>query len=82
MAFLTRKLSHRDAALGSVAYLYLYHKKRLVDNFLAGFPFSFGVLNDYYTNHMPFSADPGGISAVGTTCSVSLSQSWYPPWSC
>jgi hypothetical protein len=39
---------------------------------LAGFPFSFGVLNEYYTNNAPFSSNPTGISAVGTTCSVSL----------
>ena len=38
----------------------------------AGFPFSFGVLNDYYSNHKPFSTDSAGVSAVGTTCSVSI----------
>jgi len=36
---------------------------------VAGFPFSFGVLQDYYTNHPPISLEPSGIAAVGTTCS-------------
>jgi hypothetical protein len=36
-----------------------------------GFPFSFGVLREYYTTHPPFSTNPSSssISAVGTTCS-------------
>jgi hypothetical protein len=36
---------------------------------LAGFPFSFGVLQDYYTTHEPFSSHAQGVSAIGTTCS-------------
>jgi MFS family permease len=35
----------------------------------SGFPFSFGVLQDYYSTHEPFSSHPKGISAIGTTCS-------------
>ena len=36
-----------------------------------GFPFSFGVLQDYYTSYSPISSHPDGLAAVGTTCSVS-----------
>ena len=43
-----------------------------IEMFLWGFPFSFGVLQDYYTTHHPISLHPAGVSAVGTTCSVSL----------
>jgi hypothetical protein len=42
----------------------------VIEMFLWGFPFSFGVLQDYYANHEPISAHPAGVSAVGTTCSV------------
>ena len=31
-----------------------------------GFAFSFGVLQEYYTTHEPFSAQPGGIATIGT----------------
>lgn len=37
-------------------------------NFLVwGLAFSYGVLQEYYTTHEPFSSHPGGIPAVGTT---------------
>lgn len=32
-----------------------------------GFAFSFGVLQEYYSTHEPFSAQPQGIAAIGTT---------------
>jgi MFS family permease len=32
-----------------------------------GFAFSFGVLQEYYASHEPFSAEPNGIAAIGTT---------------
>lgn len=32
-----------------------------------GFAVSFGVLQEYYTNHEPFSSNPAGIPAIGTT---------------
>jgi hypothetical protein len=35
-----------------------------------GFPFSFGVFQEYYTTHEPFSSQPAGIAAVGTTATV------------
>lgn len=35
----------------------------------AGFPFSFGVFQVFYTSHEPFSAHPNGIAAIGTCSS-------------
>jgi hypothetical protein len=32
----------------------------------SGFAFSFGVLQEYYTTHEPFSSDPRGIATIGT----------------
>ena len=37
-----------------------------------GFPFAFGVFQEYYSTHEPFSRDVSGIAAVGTTSSVSI----------
>lgn len=34
---------------------------------IQGFPFSFGVFQEYYTTHEPFSLDPSGIAAIGTS---------------
>jgi hypothetical protein len=31
-----------------------------------GFAFSFGVLQEYYTTHEPFSSQPNGIATIGT----------------
>lgn len=31
-----------------------------------GFAFSFGVLQEYYTTHEPFSSQPNGIASIGT----------------
>jgi hypothetical protein len=44
-------------------------------NYAPGFPFSFGVLQDYYLTHPPLSQDANGISAIGTTCSVGIDPS-------
>ncbi|KAF2206333.1 hypothetical protein CERZMDRAFT_115779 [Cercospora zeae-maydis SCOH1-5] len=33
-----------------------------------GFALSFGVLQEFYTSHEPFSSKPAGIAAIGTTC--------------
>ncbi|KAJ5179220.1 hypothetical protein N7492_002430 [Penicillium capsulatum] len=51
-----------------------------------GFPFSFGVLQDYYTSHEPFSQDASSVSLVGSCCmgimylasplSMFILQSW------
>ena len=54
---------------GRAAWLFLFGSF-MIEMFLWGFPFSFGVLQDYYTNHKPISLHPAGVSAVGTTCSV------------
>ncbi|OJD17880.1 hypothetical protein AJ78_02052 [Emergomyces pasteurianus Ep9510] len=32
-----------------------------------GFPFTFGLFQDYYTRHEPFKSDPSGIPAIGTS---------------
>lgn len=38
-------------------------------NFL-GFPFSYGVFQDYYSTHEPFSSEPSGIAVIGTSAMV------------
>jgi hypothetical protein len=63
---------------GRAAWLFLFGSF-MIEMLLWGFPFSFGVLQDYYTNHKPISLHPAGVSAVGTTCSVRLSS---PPPTC
>ncbi|KAH8815513.1 major facilitator superfamily domain-containing protein [Xylogone sp. PMI_703] len=40
-----------------------------VETLLWGFPFSFGILQEYYINHDPFRDHSKGVSAIGTTCS-------------
>ncbi|KAJ5350010.1 hypothetical protein N7541_007737 [Penicillium brevicompactum] len=35
---------------------------------ILGFPFSFGVLQDYYTSTEPFSRNASGVSVVGSCC--------------
>ena len=32
-----------------------------------GFPFSFGVFQEYYTTHEPFSSSPSGVAIIGTS---------------
>ncbi|KAF2460123.1 putative MFS monocarboxylate transporter [Lineolata rhizophorae] len=39
----------------------------IVEAMVWGFPFSFGVFQTYYSTHEPFSSEPSGIAAVGTT---------------
>ena len=53
---------------GTKAWLFLLGAFA-VEMVLWGFPFSFGVLQNYYSTHEPFDSHPAGISAVGTTCS-------------
>jgi hypothetical protein len=43
--------------------------QRCTDLF-AGFPFSFGVFQEYYTTHEPFASEPSGIAIIGTTATV------------
>ena len=32
-----------------------------------GFPFSFGIFQQYYSTHEPFASEPGGIPVIGTS---------------
>jgi hypothetical protein len=69
MALPCWQLLHRDASLG-------YGQSTLCQacqsDSPTGFPFSFGVLQDYYSTHPPLSQTATGLSAVGTTCSVGI----------
>ncbi|KIX98653.1 uncharacterized protein Z520_05954 [Fonsecaea multimorphosa CBS 102226] len=53
---------------GRAAWLFL-SGSFCIEMLLWGFPFSFGVLQDYYSTHPPISRQATGISAIGTTCS-------------
>ena len=35
-----------------------------------GFPYTFGVFQEYYLRHESFSASPSGVAAIGTTTTV------------
>ncbi|KAL8732385.1 MAG: hypothetical protein Q9166_002783 [cf. Caloplaca sp. 2 TL-2023] len=39
----------------------------MVEALIWGFPFSFGVFQEYYTTHEPFSSKPSGIAVIGTS---------------
>ncbi|KAH6681406.1 major facilitator superfamily domain-containing protein [Halenospora varia] len=39
----------------------------IIEALVWGFPFSFGVFQEYYSTHEPFSSKPSGIAAIGTT---------------
>lgn len=51
---------------GTAAWLFLA-ACFTVEALVWGFPFSFGVFQDYYTQLKPFSENPNGIAAIGTT---------------
>jgi hypothetical protein len=36
-----------------------------------GFSLSFGVFQDYYSTHQPFSSEPSNIPVISTTATVS-----------
>lgn len=42
-------------------------------NFPSGFPFSFGVFQDYYSTQAPFSEEPSGIVIIGSSAMVNFS---------
>lgn len=42
----------------------------LIDRNL-GFPYSFGVFQEYYSTHPPFSHEPSGIAVIGSSAMVS-----------
>ncbi len=46
------------------------HGVRQTNKQTTGFPFSFGVFQEYYQTHEPFSNDKSGISTIGTTAMV------------
>jgi MFS family permease len=39
----------------------------IIESLVWGFPASFGIFQEYYTTHLPFSQNSSGIAAVGTT---------------
>lgn len=43
---------------------------------LLGFPFAFGVFQEYYSTHPPFEGS-GNIAVIGTCAMVSTLQSLY-----
>lgn len=53
---------------GKAAWLFLAGAF-MIEALTWGFPFSFGVFQEHYTNHEPFSSKPHGIAAIGTTSS-------------
>ncbi|KAI9741507.1 MAG: hypothetical protein M1818_004313 [Claussenomyces sp. TS43310] len=63
--------SHHEFSLpqadgGKDAWLFLA-AGFVVEALVWGFPFSFGVFQEYYSTHEPFSNEPSGIATVGTT---------------
>lgn len=51
---------------GSSAWLFLA-AGFVVEALVWGFSFSFGVFQQYYSTHEPFSSKPSGIAVIGTT---------------
>ena len=41
--------------------------KKTQSDVAPGFPFSFGIFQEYYSTHTPFSTSPTGIPIIGTT---------------
>ena len=35
-----------------------------------GFPFSYGIFQDYYSNNEPFKSKPSGIAIIGSSAMV------------
>ena len=48
----------------------------MIEALVWGFPFSFGVFQEYYATHEPFASQPKGLVAVGTTASVRTALSY------
>ncbi|GAB7363272.1 hypothetical protein MBLNU230_g3553t1 [Neophaeotheca triangularis] len=51
---------------GKQAWLFLFGCF-MMEALVWGFPFSFGVFQDYYSTHPPFADSPSSIAAIGTT---------------
>ncbi|KAH8596147.1 major facilitator superfamily domain-containing protein [Bisporella sp. PMI_857] len=62
----TVELSLPRADGGKDAWLFLI-SCFVVEALVWGFPFSFGVFQDYYSSHETFSSDASSIAAIGTT---------------
>ncbi|KAI4194353.1 MAG: hypothetical protein LQ346_003709 [Caloplaca aetnensis] len=61
-----REYTLPEADRGKHAWLFLAGCF-MVEALIWGFPFSFGVFQEYYTTHEPFSLHPSGIAAIGTS---------------
>lgn len=44
----------------------------IVEALIWGFPFSFGVFQEYYASHKPFSDEQSGIAIIGSSAMVRL----------
>lgn len=66
--------SEPPADQGKAAWLFLFGSF-WIEALVWGFPFSFGVFQEYYATHEPFSAEFASVPAIGTTASVSLQTS-------
>jgi hypothetical protein len=67
--FVSSNSSHAIASYLTVGCLSSVNWSNCTNIFL-GFPFSFGIFQEYYTTHEPFSPEPLGIAIIGTTATV------------
>jgi hypothetical protein len=51
-----------------------------VEGLIWGFPYSFGVFQEYYTTRAPFSEAPSGIASIGTSAMVRYYQTLSTPF--
>ncbi|KAL8716152.1 MAG: hypothetical protein Q9220_000057 [cf. Caloplaca sp. 1 TL-2023] len=61
-----REFSLPQADRGKDAWLFLAGCF-MIEALIWGFPFSFGVFQEYYSTHEPFSSKPSGIAVIGTS---------------
>ncbi|KAF2100280.1 MFS general substrate transporter [Rhizodiscina lignyota] len=61
-----QEFSLPPADRGKAAWLFLM-TCFFVECFIWGFPFSYGILQEYYSTHEPFVSKPSGVAAIGTT---------------
>lgn len=50
-----------------------YRRNAVLANKRPGFPFAFGIFQNYYSTHAPFMGSPN-IAAIGTTAMVDCSS--------
>ena len=79
----------RPTDRGSAAWRFLF-ATFIIEAFIWGFPLSFGVFQDYYTSHPPFTGNPHvpvigtiatGLFYLGAPFLVPLIRRW-PRWRC